>query len=37
MHIQTIKFKPEELEPNFHGMKDEAGNKIEFLYGNKGL
>lgn len=34
---QTIKFKVEDLESKFSDARDENGNKIQYLYGNKGL
>jgi sideroflexin-5 len=34
---QTAQFPVEALEPKFHNIVDKFGNKIRFLYANKGL
>jgi hypothetical protein len=34
---QVVKVNTNELEPSFHDLKDKSGNKMKYIYFNKGL
>jgi hypothetical protein len=34
---QMVKLNIKDLEPSFHDLKDKSGNKMKYIYFNKGL